>query len=92
MVSTDPCASRTARLTKFSEAINSIESRWRLSSLAIAAATAWSAAARPAALTLGFAVVWTACCATDVPMADLLDLDDCAACDGSLRAVSLISS
>ena len=36
LVSTEPCASRTARLTMFSDAISSISSRWRPSSSLIA--------------------------------------------------------
>src|SRR3954464_5195500 len=40
---TEPCASSTARLTMFSEAISSISWRWRPSSPRIAAATSGSA-------------------------------------------------
>jgi hypothetical protein len=46
LVSTDPAASSTARDTMFSEAINSICSRWRCSSPFSTASIAGSASAR----------------------------------------------
>jgi hypothetical protein len=44
-VITEPCASSTARLTMFSDAISSISCRWRPSSPLIAAAISGSASA-----------------------------------------------
>jgi hypothetical protein len=48
LVSTEPCASSTARLTRFSEAISSISSRWRPSSSRIASAISGSVSASEA--------------------------------------------
>src|SRR5438874_13486466 len=47
LVRTLPCASITARLVKFSDAINSIFSRWRFSSAAIASKTCGSTLRKP---------------------------------------------
>src|SRR5712691_3864044 len=48
LVSTDPCASSTALLTMFSEAISSISSRWRPNSRPTASAISGSASASEA--------------------------------------------